>query len=272
MALLVVGACALGLLTGLVRGGRPKNLASVRLRWWPLAVVGLAGQVTLAVSSPPYALPVALASLGLLLVVALRNLLLTGMSVVALGLGLILLPMALNAGMPVRGEALLVAGLAEPDELATLELEPPRHLETDDDRLAVLGDALPIAPLGVVVSFGALVLLAGLWSVTANLLLTRRPTARIRPLVPTSVTSTPLSVAEVNAAADRRLVPAPPPPSTSPPPTSHSFTLEPNGADLGSLRGPVLDLRGEEPVIDLVGVIEPAEFGGRVAAVLRHGG
>ena len=219
MAVLVFGAGALGLLTGWLRGGRFVNLAAVRFRWWPLLALGLAGQVAPVIATPPYPLPLAVASLGLLLIVVLRNLALVGMSVVALGLAMVILPMGLNAGMPVRGEALLVAGLVGPADLDTIDLLGPRHLETGDDILGVLGDVLPIAPLGVVVSFGALILLIGFWNVAANLLLSREPRARIRPLVPTTPVSVPLSVAEVNAVTrEPALVPAARPDALDPRP------------------------------------------------------
>src|SRR3546814_13546958 len=63
--------------------------------------------------------------------------------------------------MPVRPAALVEAGLATEDELPTLTVDPPRHLETSADRFAVLGDVLPLAPLNEVVSFGDLIVVAG---------------------------------------------------------------------------------------------------------------
>src|SRR3546814_9897214 len=101
------------------------------------------------------------ASLVSLLAVALANPHITGIAVVGLGLLVNLAALVANNGMPVRPAALVEAGLATEDELPTLTVDPPRHLETSADRFAVLGDVLPLAPLNEVVSFGDLIVVAG---------------------------------------------------------------------------------------------------------------
>src|SRR3546814_18871704 len=80
-----------------------------------------------------------------------------------------------DLGMPVRPAALVEAGLATDDELPTLTVDPPRHLETSADRFAVLGDVLPLAPLNEVVSFGDLIVVAGAADAVRALARRRRP-------------------------------------------------------------------------------------------------
>jgi len=103
------------------------------------------------------------ASLAALIAVAVVNRHLTGVAVVGVGLLVNLVSVAVNGGMPVRGSALVRAGLvteAEADAQAVL-FHGPRHLETGDDALGVLGDVLPIPLTGEVMSFGDLIVVIG---------------------------------------------------------------------------------------------------------------
>ena len=166
-----------GLVLGLAAGGRPANAARARLRWPSLAVVAviLAWAPRLLEATASAAAVLVLCSLLALLAFALANLRLTGMAVVALGLGLNALVIAANDGMPVDPRAVVSTGLARPEELAAIELGAGRQWQEPDDRLAVLGDVVPVALLDEVVSFGDLVLAAGLANVGFRLL---RPARR----------------------------------------------------------------------------------------------
>lgn len=99
------------------------------------------------------------ASLVALLAAAAVNRHLTGVVVMAAGLLLNLVALVLNNGMPVRASALEQAGVIAAGEVP--ELSGPRHLEGPSDRFGVLGDALPIAATGEVVSFGDLIIILG---------------------------------------------------------------------------------------------------------------
>jgi Family of unknown function (DUF5317) len=99
------------------------------------------------------------ASLVALLAGAAANRHLTGVVVMAAGLLLNLTALVLNNGMPVRPGALEHAGVIEPGEVP--DLSGPRHLETASDQFGVLGDALPIAATGEVLSFGDLIIILG---------------------------------------------------------------------------------------------------------------
>jgi hypothetical protein len=163
---LTVFALAAGLVAGRMWRSPFRHLAEPRLRWWPLLPAGVLLQVLAGVVDVAALVPI---SYAVLAVFVLANLHLVGMPVVLVGLGLNLLVISLNGGMPVRGEALVDVGLAERDELSQLSFDTGRHLEGPDDRLSFLGDVVPL-PLGSqVVSFGDLVLLVGAADVAAHL-------------------------------------------------------------------------------------------------------
>ena len=174
---LAVLALVAGLVVALAAGGRPGNIPAERLRWPALTLVAVAlyWAPNLLGASSSAAVVLILCSYAALLAFALANLRLTGMTVVALGLGLNALVIAANDGMPVDPGAVVSTGLARPDELEAIELGAGRQWQEPDDRLAVLGDVVPVAVLDEVVSFGDLVLAAGLANVGFRLL---RPARR----------------------------------------------------------------------------------------------
>lgn len=174
---LAVLALVAGLVVAVAAGGRPRNIPAERLRWPTLTVVAVAlyWAPSLLGASSSAAVALILCSYAALLAFALANLRLTGMAVVAVGLVLNALVIAANDGMPVDRGAVVSTGLAQPGELEGIELGPARKWQEPGDRLAVLGDVVPVAVLDEVVSFGDLVLAAGLANVGFRLL---RPTRR----------------------------------------------------------------------------------------------
>jgi len=155
---LVVSA---GLLGGLARPPLGAHAVHPRLRHAGL----LGGGAVLNAASLLFDGNVAIlsltASLAVLIAFAATNRHVTGIAVVGLGLLVNLAPVAMDGGMPVRPGALVRAGLVAPDDLVGTELRGARHLETDRDVLGVLGDALPLRPLGEVLSLGDLIVVAG---------------------------------------------------------------------------------------------------------------
>jgi hypothetical protein len=83
-------AVALGVVVGLLAGGRLDGFSRVRFRWAPLAVAGLATQVVLF-SAPVSATigdlgaPLYVASTAAVLVVVVRNWVIPGLPIVAAG-------------------------------------------------------------------------------------------------------------------------------------------------------------------------------------------
>jgi hypothetical protein len=112
----ILYAIPIGIVAGWLVGGRLERLAMVRIRWAPLALLGLAVQV--ALFSDPFASsvrevgpPIYVASSAVVLVAVLRNLDLPGIAVVALGAGCNLLAIIANGGyMPADAGALASIG------------------------------------------------------------------------------------------------------------------------------------------------------------------
>jgi hypothetical protein len=109
-------AIVLGLLVGLLVGGRPKGLASLEFRWAWLAVAGFATQILLF-SAPiservgDAGPPIYVASTGLVLAAVLRNVRIQGLSLVAAGAAANMAAIVANGGyMPASAEALAAIG------------------------------------------------------------------------------------------------------------------------------------------------------------------
>jgi hypothetical protein len=115
----ILYAVVIGLVIGLVTGGRPARLGQLRFRWAPAIIVGLLIQV--AIFSTPLgdalgvAAPWVYAGSTLLVLVAVaRNLAIPGLSIVVLGGASNLLAIVANGGyMPVSADALRAMGRAE---------------------------------------------------------------------------------------------------------------------------------------------------------------
>ena len=176
-----VVAVVVGVAVGLATGGKVRNLGERSFKHAWLLVIGVALQVVTEVfhlpKSPDYAL--VLVSYAALAAFALSNLRLAGMGVVAIGLALNIVPIAVNRGMPVRASAIVEAKVARRDQIATLDFGGKRHLEGPHDRFTVLGDILPDWVFREVLSFGDLVMAVGIADVFVHLL--RAPRRRVSP-------------------------------------------------------------------------------------------
>src|SRR5215213_9403182 len=173
---LVVSLSAIlaGLYAGLLRGGLVRNLGLAHVQWWPLLLAGVAVPVLVDRGEPSHAVAFVSLSLAALIVFTLRNRAIVGMTIVAIGLSANLAVVVINDGMPVRRDALVDAGLARVDEVDRVEIAGVQRLERDGDQLGFLADVIPLRETRQVLSFGDLVILAGLADVAANLLLGRR--------------------------------------------------------------------------------------------------
>ena len=168
---LVVGGAA-----GLARGGRLTNLADAHLRSLMLLVVGAAGQLAVGLGSLRGALGFSLivASYVALSGFAARNLAIAGMGVVVLGVALNLAPIVADQGMPVESGAIVRAGIAPSEGIATLSYGGKRHLAHPGDHLRLLDDAIPEWATHEVLSVGDLVIGAGVGAVVTTLVRGRR--------------------------------------------------------------------------------------------------
>jgi hypothetical protein len=112
----ILYAIPVGIVVGYLLGGRLDRLSGVRIRWAPLALLGLAIQVALfsdplATSVGDAGPPIYVASTGLVLVAVLRNLDIPGVAVVALGAASNLAAIVANGGyMPADPAALEAIG------------------------------------------------------------------------------------------------------------------------------------------------------------------
>jgi len=158
--MLLLYAIAVGLLLGLVSGGRLSALAGQRIRWWPVALGGLFFQLILF--SPAVAEvigdagpPLYVGSTGLVLLALLVNARLPGFWLIGLGAVLNLTAIVANGGyMPASPEALAALhGIAAlPTEAYSNSAVAGAHTN-----LALLGDIFYLPrpfPLANVFSIG----------------------------------------------------------------------------------------------------------------------
>lgn len=176
MLTLCIGVAA-GLIVGLARPPAGRHTLRPRVVQIGLMAVG-AGLNALSVLLDGTAALVALVlSLAVLTAVAVANRHITGVAVVGVGLLLNLTAVAVNGGMPVRPSALVAAGAV--DEGASISMDDPRHLESPDDPLPVLGDIIPVPLTSEVLSFGDLIVIVGVADAVRELSRRRaRPSTR----------------------------------------------------------------------------------------------
>jgi Family of unknown function (DUF5317) len=173
---LVLIILVLAVAAGFLAHGSLRPFERLTLRWWGLAVAGLALQaVPLPHASGRGVVTAALvASYVLLIAFVWRNRWLPAAPLMLIGLSLNLLVVAPNAGMPVSANAVRIAG-GTSTEVPLRGTGPDKHhLMSDRDVLRPLGDVIPgPPPLGVVLSIGDLFLYAGVASFVVLVMLGR---------------------------------------------------------------------------------------------------
>jgi hypothetical protein len=166
--LVVTLAIALGV--ALLTGGSLTRVLETRLRVMWALFLALALQVALDLfwSGPGGLSRILLAlSYALLVGFCLANVTNKGLSVVAFGIALNALVIAVNAGMPIR---------TDPGFRETAK----HHAERPSDSLTFLGDIIVLRPLNQALSFGDLIMLVGLVDVLVHR--SRPDPTRRRPL------------------------------------------------------------------------------------------
>jgi len=159
-------ALPLGLLAGWLAGGDWRRIARYRLHWWGLLAVALVIGLIVGLNPDAFAGGLLLfVSLATYLAVALRNLHIVGMGVVAVGIMANLVPVLVNGHMPVRPEAIVQAELADADSYVHVQLGTGRELVDDGDHLTWLGPVVPVSLVNEVFSWGDLIVMAGLLDV-----------------------------------------------------------------------------------------------------------
>jgi hypothetical protein len=166
LATLVVACCV-----GLLAGGRPSALATLRVRWTPAAIVGLALQLA-PVPGDTWPLVLLFVSFVLLTAFAVVNVRarVPGFVMILVGVLMNFTVIAVNNGMPVSRDALIASH--QEDTLPILIERPgaKHHLARADDHLMFLADVIPVGPLQQVVSLGDVFAYGGVvWLVVAGM-------------------------------------------------------------------------------------------------------
>ena len=145
----ILYAIPIGIVAGYLVGGRLERLGALRLRWAPLALLGLAIQV-LIFSEPVSRLvgdaapAMYVASTAIVLIAVLRNVAIPGVALIALGAACNLAAIVANGGwMPADANALAsVGGLPSGASNSIVVADPALRPLTD---LFALPAALPLA-------------------------------------------------------------------------------------------------------------------------------
>ncbi|MFL5749284.1 MAG: DUF5317 domain-containing protein [Chloroflexota bacterium] len=159
----ILYAVVVGLIVGLLLGGKLSALGEIRFRWWPLVFVGFLLQVVLF----PDAVAARVGDLGPLLYVAstamvvlavLRNLDMPGIPLVALGAACNLAAILANGGfMPASPDAMAALGKAQPVIYSNSAVVAHPMLEPLTDIFALP----PWLPLNNIFSIGDAILALG---------------------------------------------------------------------------------------------------------------
>lgn len=152
--LLILAAILVGIGLGLALKGRLRALSEIHLRWWPLALAGLALQIVPVPAMEGslerwLGVGLLVASYLVLLAFVVLNISQPGFALLGIGFALNALVISLNGGMPVSREALRVAsGPAYPLAVRHLVEEggQKHHLRREDDILTPLSDVIPAGP------------------------------------------------------------------------------------------------------------------------------
>lgn len=187
----VAAFAAVGLAAGGIRRGRLASVLRSRPRLWGLAAAALVitvaadasgagggGFLGFELGGVPGPVLLALVGMGAGLAFVASNLAVGGMAVIGTGILANLVPLVANRATPVRATALVRARMAAAEDVDRAVLGGPREIADSGTVLEILGDVIPVPPLGLVVSFGDLIILVGLAAVIHNLM-RRRPAAAL---------------------------------------------------------------------------------------------
>lgn len=165
----MVVAGVIGAVVGACRRPHGAHLATPVLVLPGVVVIGVGLQVAIGVFALPAEPQLFGAALALSAGFAVVNRHLVGMGLLAVGLVLNLTAVLVHGGMPVRPSALVEAGAVDDTALADTDLGAGRRFERRSDVAPILGDVIPVAPFGAAMSFGDLVALVGIGSLSGEL-------------------------------------------------------------------------------------------------------
>lgn len=170
--LFVLAGLVMAVVVSLVRGGRLRHAKDATLRWSPILLLAFGLQVLadrLSPGSEPagdLVTALLVVSHAALIAWCVVNWQRRGVGWVAAGIALNGLVIVANGGMPVWRAAVHRLG----GDLAALPSFGAHHLMSDQTRLAVLGDTIPLWPLPVIISPGDILTVVGIVMLTHDVM------------------------------------------------------------------------------------------------------
>ncbi len=161
-------AIGIGLIIGFLRGGSLDAVFKNRVAAWPLLAAGVVLQTIGESFDIPGRAVVVTAGLLCLIAAAMRNVHIAGAAVAGIGVTLNMAVLVVNGYIPVSFDALTAFGNDVTVNPAATGLW---RIETSDTSLTFLGDIVPTPVLNTPISFGDLIMLAGLMVIAANVVL-----------------------------------------------------------------------------------------------------
>jgi hypothetical protein len=177
---LILATIVLACVLGFVVGGRPSALSSLKVRWTPAALVGLALQLA-PVPGRVWPLVLLYVSFVLLIAFAVVNLRarVPGFVLILIGVLMNFTVIAVNDGMPVTRQALVASHQEETLPILLHRAGAKHHLAGPGDHLMVLADVIAVPPLDQVVSLGDVFAYGGVvWLIVAGM---RRRDEEVEP-------------------------------------------------------------------------------------------
>jgi uncharacterized protein DUF5317 len=178
---LILATLVLAWLLGLIVGGRPSALSSLKVRWTPAALIGLALQLA-PVPGHTWPLVLLYVSFVLLIAFAVVNLRgrVPGFVLILIGVLMNFTVIAVNDGMPVSREALVASHQQDTLPILMHRAGAKHHLAGPGDHLMFLADVVAVPPLDQVVSLGDVFAYGGVvWLIVAGM--RRRPEGELEP-------------------------------------------------------------------------------------------
>jgi Family of unknown function (DUF5317) len=179
---LILGMMLLAVLAGYLMGGRLGNFASLKIRWLPLALIGLVLQGLPLPGRWPLVLLAA--SFVLLFAFCVVNIRIVGFPLILVGVVLNVAVIAVDGGMPVTAGALEASGQVDTTSALIHAGGAKHHIATSDDALMVLGDVIGVPqPIGQAISVGDLFTYGGVAVLIAMGMRPRRQDLAAPPMV-----------------------------------------------------------------------------------------
>ncbi len=170
--LLTIFAFGIGCAIGRLRGGSWAGISSAQFRRPGLLVLGLTTVFVLNLIGPAFPLLWAIVGTLAFAVFGLRNLQLSGMIIMLIGLLMNTAPLLSNGAVPVSELALISVG--EVDESGRAQIDGLRESTDTATAFAAFGDVIPVPVVNSVVSIGDIVMLVALADIATNLFLRAR--------------------------------------------------------------------------------------------------